>query len=143
MKNLDKSRIEQIAGAVRRAIETCDPAELPWTSFPRGVCGDTSLVLGQVLDDAGIRGFMYVCGNRYKGDGSPSSHAWLQNGEWIVDITADQFPEVDESVIVTNKSEWHGLWEHQRPEPGTLREYGSQVPQLWRLLTILKPQLQF
>lgn len=60
-----------------------------------------------------------------------SWHAWLQSGEWIVDITADQFIDVQESVIVTNKSEWHELWERQRPGRGTLREYGSQVPQLW------------
>lgn len=120
----------------------CEPTELPWSGFPRGACGDTALVLGQVLDDEGVEGFKYVCGNKYESDGRPSSHAWLQSGEWIVDITADQFPDVHESVIVTNKSEWHELWERQRPEPGTLREYGSQVPQLWRLLSILKPKLQ-
>jgi hypothetical protein len=139
---VDKQRVERIATAVRRAIEMCEPTELPWSRFPCGACGDTALVLGQVLDDEGIQGFKYVCGNKYKGDGRPSSHAWLQSGEWIVDITADQFPDVHESVIVTHKSEWHELWEWQRPEPGTLREYGSQVPQLWRLLSILKPKLQ-
>jgi hypothetical protein len=91
----------------------------------------------------GIKGFEYICGNKHKSDGSPSSHAWLQNGGWIVDITADQFPDVDEPVIVTNSSEWHQQWDPERPQEGTLRPYGTQVPQLWRLLSIIRPQLQF
>lgn len=140
---MDQHRIERIAAAVRRAIEMCEPTELPWPRFPLGACGDSALVLGQVLDDEGIKGFMYVYGNKYHSDGSPYSHAWLRRDEWIIDITADQFVDVHEPVIVTNNSEWHGQWELQPPEPGTLREYGSQVPHLWSLLAVLKPRLQF
>jgi predicted nuclease of predicted toxin-antitoxin system len=29
----------------------------------------------------------------------------------IVDITADQFAEVDEEVIVTRDSDWHASWQ--------------------------------
>lgn len=138
---MDTHRIEAIATAVRRAIETSDPKALPWPSFPRGACGDTSLVLGQVLHDAGISGFDYICGNKYKDDGSCSSHAWLRRDGWIVDITADQFSDVDVPVIVTRNSGWHDQWEQDRPAPGTLEPYGAQVPQLWRLLSHLKPRL--
>lgn len=141
-KTVDIHRVESIARSVRRAIEMCNPTELPWPTFPRGACGDTSLILGQVLHDAGIKGFEYVCGNKYSDDGARcSSHAWLKNGELIVDITADQFPAVRESVIVTNRSEWHQQWIQDRPTPGTLEAHGTQVPQLWRLLSILKPRL--
>lgn len=138
---MDIQRVEVIAIAVRHAIEKCEVAQLPWRSFPRGACGDTALVLGQILHDAGIAGFEYVCGNKYKDDGSCSSHAWLRNGEWIVDITADQFPEVDAPVIVARNSEWHDQWDQDQPTPGTLQAYGAQVPQLWRLLSLLKPHL--
>lgn len=140
---MDKQRVELIAHAVRRAIEMCSPAELPWPIFPSGACGDASLVLGQLLDDAGIAGFEYVCGNKYKDDGEwYSSHGWLWNGELIVDITADQFPDVHEPVIVSLDSEWHRQWIQDRPTAGTLQPYGGQVPQLWRLLSILKPRLE-
>lgn len=141
---MDKHRVELIANTVRRAIEACSPTQLPWPSFPRGACGDASLILGQVLDDAGIEGFEYVCGNKYKGDGEwYSSHGWLANGEWIVDITADQFPDVHEPVIVSCDSEWHAQWVQDRPTDGTLRPHGDNVPQLWALLSILQPRLKF
>jgi hypothetical protein len=143
MGSMDHDRVKKIAAAVRKAIEMCEPKDLPWPAFPGGACGDTTLLLGQVLDDAGISGFEYICGNRYKEDGTCASHAWLQNGEWIVDITADQFPEVEQTVIVTNSSGWHKQWHPERPQEGTLKPYGDQVPQLWRLLSIIRPQLQF
>ena len=56
--------------------------------------------------------FDYVLGE--KGvpgpDSTERSHAWLQRDDLIVDITADQFGEVDEEVIVTRDSEWHASW---------------------------------
>lgn len=139
---MDKDRVEALAIAVRRAIELCDPTELPWQHFPRGACGDTALILGQVLHEAGITGFEYICGNKYNENGACSSHAWLRNGEWIVDITADQFADIDVPVTVTRNSEWHDQWEQDRPTPSTLQAYGTQVPQLWRLFSILKPRLE-
>jgi hypothetical protein len=139
---MDIYRIEFIARAVRRAFETCKPSELPWPAFPRGACGDASLVLGQVLDDGGIKGFEYVCGNKYKVTGEwYSSHAWLSHGDCIVDITADQFADVSDSVIVSSNSQWHQQWIQDRPTAGTLLAYGHDVPQLWRLLSLLRPKL--
>lgn len=135
---MDVDRVRTIASAVRVAIGSCAPADLPWLAFPGGALGDTSLPLGQVLHDAEINGFEYICGNRH-GPGGSSSHAWLSDGEWIVDITADQFPDVAEQVIVSRDSLWHTTWEHDRPTPGTLTAYGADVPQLWRLLSLLRP----
>ncbi|WP_141758710.1 hypothetical protein [Duganella sp. HH105] len=141
---LDEARIHMIATAVRHGIERCKPSELPWETFPRGACGDTSLVLGQVLRDAGIGGFVYICGNKYRTDGNPYSHGWLQNDQWVVDITADQFAEVEQKVIVSNNSEWHKHWELERPQPSALVDYGIQgVVHLWRLHAILTNQLKF
>lgn len=40
------------------------------------------------------------------------SHAWLERGSWIVDITADQFPDVTESVIVTQDRDWYNRYVH-------------------------------
>jgi hypothetical protein len=76
-----------------------------------GACGDTSLVLGQFLHEAGFVGVEYICGDKYRADGKGYSHAWLRYEGLIVDITADQFPEVEEKVILTRSSEWHMGWE--------------------------------
>ncbi len=35
------------------------------------------------------------------------SHGWLKQNELIIDITADQFEDNNESVIVTINSKWH------------------------------------
>ncbi|ONN64870.1 hypothetical protein BTM36_19780 [Herbaspirillum sp. VT-16-41] len=138
---MDHNRVLKIASAVRQAIERCEPTMRPWPSFPLGACGDTSLILGQVLEDESIPGFMYICGNKRKADGHGATHAWLQNGPWIVDITADQFPDVDQPVIVTSDSAWHSKWELEEPQPGALQAYGNREPHLWRLLMLLKPRL--
>jgi hypothetical protein len=134
------THVRTIAADVRSAIETY-ARRSPWPSFPSSACGDTSLVLGQVLDDHGIRGFEYVCGYKYKADGTTSSHAWLQKGLWIADISADQFPEVLDAVIVSADSAWHTEWHADRATAGTLSAYGAQLPDLWALLSARQPRI--
>lgn len=137
-----QQQIANIALAVRQSIEACTPDELPWREFPKGACGDTCLVLGQFLHDEGFQGAEYICGNKYRSDGKPYSHAWLRHGGLIIDITADQFAEVGAKVIVTSDSEWHKQWEEERPEPGALQEYGmANVQPLWILYSLLKRRL--
>ena len=57
---------------------------------------------------------------RSEKDGSWSSHAWLQCDCLIVDITADQFPEISDTVIVRENSEWHATL---NGEPQNLADY--------------------
>ena len=57
---------------------------------------------------------MYVLGERNSdGINGRHSHAWLEADGVIVDITADQFPEVDDKIIVTSHSDWHGTFERE------------------------------
>ena len=39
------------------------------------------------------------------------SHAWIQREGLIIDITADQFDDVTEPVIVSDSSPWHDSFE--------------------------------
>ncbi len=91
----------------REAIEKVDPKCLPITfsEFPFGSCGHTTILLGTILKDKGFGRFEYVLGQK-----EAQSHAWLQQCGIIVDITADQFPEVQDKVIVTTDSAWHSLF---------------------------------
>jgi len=79
-----------------------------FSNFPSGACGDATLVLGTHLKDISLGKFNYMVGN-YHGieENSWSSHVWLQSGQLVIDITADQFPNVDDKVIVSNNSIWH------------------------------------
>ena len=94
--------------------------------FPHGACGWSSLLLGAVLKDKGHNGFIYVCGERPSHDPSKTtSHAWLERGSLIIDITADQFSDSITLVVVTHESQWHTKFERERTEPSDFREYLS------------------
>jgi hypothetical protein len=101
------------AARFRNAIERCPRNDLPTLrSFPRGSCGDASILLGEYLHQAGHGQWDYVAGER---ELDLHSHAWLEHDEMIVDITADQFDDVTEPVIVTSDRSWHRQFSY--PEP--------------------------
>jgi hypothetical protein len=97
-------QLEILARRFRDAIEATPSNQLPITmqSFPHGACGDAAVLLGHFLKAQGLGAFDYVLGKR-----EDHTHAWIQHGEIIIDITADQFPEIDEAVIVSATSAWH------------------------------------
>ena len=114
MKDMTDSKFAAIAEAATRfraAIGKCGPAlDFSFRQFPRGTCGDVAPLLGTFLSEQGFGTFEYVLGERgeQRADANTyQSHAWIQQGPLIVDITADQFPEIDQKVIVTQTSDWH------------------------------------
>ena len=109
-------RVRELAAAFRDAIERCDRSSLPlsFEAFPCGSCGDVTNLLGKFLIEQGAGAFRYICGERGNAGADWHSHAWLEADGVIVDITADQFPEVTEKVFVSTQSEWHATF---RQEP--------------------------
>ena len=89
----------------RHALDQLDWGAMPmgFHNFPSGTCGDISDILANYLRSRGIEEIEYVCGTFPDG----KNHAWLEVCGYIVDITADQFPDVSQSVIVTSASPWH------------------------------------
>jgi hypothetical protein len=61
-------------------------------------------MLGQYLIHSGLSAWNYCYGID---PDSLSSHAWIERGGLIVDITADQFADISERVIVTTDATWH------------------------------------
>nr|WP_319390503.1 hypothetical protein [uncultured Cohaesibacter sp.] len=104
--------LTKMAGQFRKAIEITPIKSLPVTmkNFPFGSCGDATLLLGHYLKSNGFGIFQYALGERGAGE-KRHSHAWLQRGVLLVDITADQFSEIASPVIVTTNSEWHDTFE--------------------------------
>jgi hypothetical protein len=105
-----QTRLLALASRFRAAIQATDPAEVDpevrfiIVSFPHQVCGEVCFLLGHYLIENGFPRAEYVNGIR---PGDRQSHAWIETGDFIVDITADQFPEVDDGVIVTADHAWH------------------------------------
>jgi hypothetical protein len=102
---LKQSEIREISVLFRNALEKLPIEKFPESSFfncfPRGCCGDSSHLLAKYFKDANLKPY-YVCGWMGR-----QSHAWIELDGLIIDITADQFDEITEGVIVTNDSEFH------------------------------------
>lgn len=73
------------------------------TPFPTGTCGWVSVALGSVLaTEFPEEMFFYVCGNCGK-----QSHAWIQYYDYVIDITADQFEEISEEILIVRRCDSH------------------------------------
>lgn len=93
----------------RHSLLTCSGDLGPqFAGFPKGACGDAAMTLGAYLTRCGLGEFDYVLGTRIEhASDESSSHAWIEQDGLVVDITADQYPEVTWPVIVSSYSEWH------------------------------------
>ncbi|MCC5467640.1 hypothetical protein [Pelosinus baikalensis] len=102
--NTKREKIKNLSCEFRQAILKCEATKLPigLQAFPIGSCGDASLLLGKYFQQNGIAEAFYICGWR-----DTQSHAWLLVDKLIIDVTADQFPEITESVIITEDQSWH------------------------------------
>jgi hypothetical protein len=73
--------------------------------FPCACCGSASRYLEGRLANFGFEELEYVCKSK-----NGQSHAWLEYKGYIIDITADQFPEMKNHPIIIIKkveSEFH------------------------------------
>jgi hypothetical protein len=136
------AKLTMVANRVRNVIERMPRAALPHglRSFPAGACGDAAQLLAAFLADCGLPDFLYVVGSRDSaGDCTWSSHAWIERGGVVVDITADQFLDAPAAVIVSADSAWHRGFVSESLGPADFRRWhGSGVDELGRVYHRLK-----
>jgi hypothetical protein len=130
MARIDELR--DLATSFRAAILATDPNEVDAevrfivADFPKGVCGAICFLLGHYLRQNGFPEAEYVNGIR---PSDRESHAWIEIGSLIVDITGDQFTEISEPVIVTADSTWHRLFsDSPGRRPADFLIYGEDTP---------------
>ncbi|WP_342439962.1 hypothetical protein NSS79_15140 [Paenibacillus sp. FSL L8-0436] len=108
-------KISDSAILFRRTIEQMDITEFPQSGCfersPLGCCGDCSKLMTKYLLEQHYVKALYVWGMR-----GEQSHAWLEYDGLIIDITADQFDEVTEPVIITIDRAWYSQLEGQNPK---------------------------
>ncbi|MGN0148858.1 MAG: hypothetical protein ACI4C7_01245, partial [Clostridia bacterium] len=81
--------------------------------FPQGCCHSTSLALGVWLYNMSNKSMKIKCITGEQIDGK--SHAWLEYNHLIIDITADQFEDITESVMITSLSSvLHASYKYER-----------------------------
>jgi hypothetical protein len=124
------TRLRDIAKRFRAAIEKSNKGSLPisFAKFPLGSCGDAVPLLGTYLLTNEYGEFWYADAERGEvSSGNWCSHAWLQKGTLLIDITADQFPEINEKVIVSLDSEWHKQFSCSVSRLADYRRYHGHV----------------
>lgn len=107
-----RDRLLLAATDVRRALEH---PEVTFEGFPSGYCQGASKMLAKYLVEVvGItpveaiaNGVRYLFRLGHPDWPIEQSHFWLEQSRFIIDITADQFEDCAESVIVTADRSWH------------------------------------
>ncbi len=128
----DKAMLDnltKLASRFRLLIEETDLSDMitECEKFPYGSCGDASILLAQYLIDAGCDLPTYVVGEIVEptrlDPTNLRSHAWLELGGYVLDITGDGFGPNIPSVIVTDNSDWHDQFKRFDEHPVAIHLY--------------------
>lgn len=116
---LSTQELAVVALEFRRAIERSNLRRHArvMSRFPVGCCKHSSQLLARYLvTELHTPLVTFVHGERGgNGNGDAwQSHVWLRVSDHTVDITADQYHEVDAPVVVSANGGWHSSWGQQR-----------------------------
>jgi hypothetical protein len=107
---IDHVLIEALARDCREGLKSlADKSGSAFFGFPERTCGDAANIVGRILKEkAGYVG-TYVCGSEHRRLKPSQTHAWYEVGDYIVDITYDQFNDVGLTGWVFRRGQgWHG-----------------------------------
>ena len=133
--------IRKIAFDVRHAMESVlandeiHSSHIPYNNFPSGCCGAMSKILTSHFENLGFENVGYMFG-RHVVDGR--SHAWIIINGICVDITADQFSDMDyPSVLVEyeNNYELKNFFKCDHPGRRIGMEGDSDLNEAYGLIT--------
>jgi hypothetical protein len=110
-----RAQLVALADAARQGLEAMTPTQrgIGFASFPHGTCGPVSELMGRiVLERTGHEG-TYVCGDGHPALKPQQSHAWLEVGGFMVDLTYDQFEGTGLTGWVFEESLWHAKFDRE------------------------------
>jgi hypothetical protein len=117
MKISPKIRAEllEIASDFRRKLDVADKSLLPepFRDFPKGSCGAAAKTLGLYIRET----LQIECTLINAGSSNvyPWTHSWLEYGNLIIDVTADQFGKQPPVWVTTDRS-WHQRFGDSKPD---------------------------
>ncbi len=105
----DIKRVQAIAEACRRGLKILENRSgSMFFGFPVASCGPAAEIVGRILKEKLNYDGRYVCGDGHPGLEPSQSHAWYEVGNYIVDITHDQFEGTGLSGWVFDRAAgWH------------------------------------
>lgn len=123
--------MEKLVIEFRRALDQIDWSSMPcgFKEFPTGTCGDISDILAEHLYQNGIENVTYVCGRSNGG-----IHAWLEVDGTAIDVTADQFEDMEDKVLIQSPEVWHHKYEIENRRKAGYRDMNG--PAVSGLVTV-------
>lgn len=87
--------------------------------LPSGACGVAADIVGRIVWEALQFEGVYVCSSDHPQLKSEASHAWFEVGDFIIDITYDQFQGAGLSGWVFERGNgWHAQFQSQERREG-------------------------
>ncbi|MCG6036621.1 hypothetical protein MER72_04390 [Acinetobacter baumannii] len=85
----------------------CFQKELPsygtMLFFPKEYCEEVSSILLSILEDEGYTEFKMIKGSNNKKN---KHHFWLESENYIIDLTAHQFDDINQPFILISKNDY-------------------------------------
>jgi len=118
--NAVRTELEKVAIACRVGLlSLVDAKGSILNGFPAGACGVASDILGRVAWETFQHEGEYVCGTRHPSLKDGANHAWFEVGDFIIDITYDQFQATGLSGWVFDRNDgWHARFLSQERREG-------------------------
>ena len=120
--------LEALAEKCRVGLATlADQRDSMFAGFPTATCGNAAEIVGRILkEQAGYDG-QYVEGNGHPNLKPGQSHAWYEVGDYIIDITYDQFEGTGLTGWVFHRGhDWHAEFADISYTPG------FNTPRTWK-----------
>lgn len=125
---IEREVLEKIATACRLGLlSLAEKNGSMFHQFPKATCGPASEVLGRILKEEFQIDGIYVCASSHSLLDQEQSHAWVEVGEFIIDITHDQFHGTGLSGWVFKR----GPGWHEQFSKIDLRRNGFCTPENW------------
>lgn len=120
MSRINRDDLELLAGACRQALlEMADKPGSKLEGFPRGSCGLSADIVGRLAWEAFQYPGVYVLASDHPAHAGEPDHAWFEVGNYIIDITHDQYAATGLGGWVFERGTgWHAQFAEQETRDG-------------------------
>lgn len=127
MSTIDPAELEKLADACQRGLLSLTSVKgSTFNGFPVGACGVAADIVGRIVWETLQYEGVYVCGCDHPQLRSETSHAWFEVGDFIIDVTHDQFQGTGLNGCVFERGTgWHAQF------PSLTRREGFCYPSQW------------
>lgn len=123
---------------IRNSILKVQDKTSIFKDFPFGCCRDSSLLIGLFLTEKGFENINYC---RTAFDNDLESHTWLEYKNYIIDITANQFGDKYEKVIVKPNLKRNKIYGKSKSEPFSLEIAGMDLLRILEDYRLIKDNI--